>query len=699
MRGNNQILVTNDFHEAYQIAEIALLNRVASDFRARAVIVCPNAHLAEERLVSVTQKCRRLGIEATSLIHRRDAISPKGRGGRVMVTTFQSLSIALMSQAEEFEDLVYVLVDRLDLIGEPTVGAMLETLLVTLMGMDQSLQYISIMPPVADLNELSEWLNAVIVRDEKSYVKRIFSVKAFDNVNESLADLTEFVHYRQGQIMILCSNISTCERLARRLAGIELADQEPVLDLRLSPEQRDRLLDLSNEVTELYPTCLLTQELGDVLKRGVAFFHAGVSRHQRRRISQAWVDGYLPVIVMPTGFSIASGLRATVVFLVGVFMQGTGNEISNEEELTMLTEWQLNNVLHCAGRSGIDNEAFGIVVVSNQDERQRVLSKFFETDDDGDIRPLLGEVDSSMDDPENAEDLVLRQLCIPGCDEEDPFTILDRTFWASANRATGVPRDQFTPTDSFSVESLISLRTTKSTEKRADEIDDSAVKVVSMNPTKIEGLVHSKTRNLWHHVVLRTGEGVSCTCESWKYQGIRKHRLCKHLVKFCTFVMQNEDTQRYGASILTQSLRSLEILGELERDGLVIKQKESIVCTDLGNSVAALGVPVKDARKLMQAVKTKKGELDDVLLGVIRARLELPRLLLKRVLESVTSSDDFDSVYCDKDMPGIIENIIEDIQYVNSILLKTMAGAARRGLNRQSLKLNEKLKAMLESIG
>jgi hypothetical protein len=356
-------------------------------------------------------------------------------------------------------------------------------------------------------------------------------------------------------------------------------------------------------------------------------------------------------------------------------------------------------VLHCAGRSGIDNEAFGIVVVDNQDERQRVLSKFFEADEEGNIRPQLGEVDSSMDDPENAEDLVLRQLCLPGGDDEDPFSILDRTFWASANRATGVPHDQFTPADSFSVESLISLRTTKSTEKRADEIDNSAVKVVSMNPTKIEGLVHSKTRDLWHHVILRTAEGVSCTCESWKYQGIRKHRLCKHLVKFCTFVMENKDTQRYGGSILTQSLRSLEILGELERDGLIIKEKESINCTKLGDSVAALGVPVRDAKRLMKALKTKKGELEDILLGVIRARLGLQGPLLKRILDSVASQKDYKEVYCEKDMPGIIENVIEDIQYVNSILLKIMAGDARRGLNKQSLELNDKLRLMLESIG
>ena len=47
MRGTSQLLVTYDYDEAYMISEIALLNRVASDHRARAVVLCPNPHQAE----------------------------------------------------------------------------------------------------------------------------------------------------------------------------------------------------------------------------------------------------------------------------------------------------------------------------------------------------------------------------------------------------------------------------------------------------------------------------------------------------------------------------------------------------------------------------------------------------------------------------------------------------------------------------
>jgi superfamily II helicase len=67
IRGTSQLLVTHDYDEAYVIAEIALLNRVASNPRVKALVLCPNPHQAERRFQSISQKCSRLGIEATSI--------------------------------------------------------------------------------------------------------------------------------------------------------------------------------------------------------------------------------------------------------------------------------------------------------------------------------------------------------------------------------------------------------------------------------------------------------------------------------------------------------------------------------------------------------------------------------------------------------------------------------------------------------
>jgi replicative superfamily II helicase len=284
MRGNSQLLVTYDYNEAYLVGEIALLNRVASDHRARAVVLCPNPYQAEMRFQSLSQQCSRLGIEATQIIRRRDATKDR-TDGRVIVTTYTSFDIATRVTPEILDGIVYVLIDRLDLIGQPRIGASLETVLVNLMRKPK-VQYVAICPPLEDIDELSNWLNAEIVEDPKADVKVIFSVKAVEDSREAIADLTQFVQYRQGQVMVLCANISTSEELALEMAGI--TQGSAVLDLQLSPEHKDDLIYLAEDVREKYLQCKTTTDLGNTITRGVAFFHEGVGMAQRRVISAAW---------------------------------------------------------------------------------------------------------------------------------------------------------------------------------------------------------------------------------------------------------------------------------------------------------------------------------------------------------------------------------------------------------------------------
>ena len=692
MRGNSQLLVTYDYDEAYLIGEIALLNRIASDHRARAVVLCPNPHQAEKRFRTLSQKCHRLGIEASAIIRRRDATRASAESGRVLVTTYTSLDIASQVNPDILEGVVYVLVDRLDMIGQLGLGERLETVLVTLLG-QTDIQYAAICPPLEDIDELSKWLSAEIVEDPKTDVKLIFSVKTFSDSDDSLADLTEFVTYRQGQVMVLCANITTCEELALQLADIETGNKATALDLRLTPEHRDDLRLFSHDIMEKYPQCETTVNLGQTITKGVAFIHEGVGMVQRRTLSEAWENGLLPVIVMPTRFAIASGLRATVVFLMGVFMQELGKEVSQEDAVTMLSEWQLSDVLEAAGRRGIDNEAFGIVVVDDEPERIRVIAKYFEEDSEGNLKPRLGEVDSVMDEPENVQDLVLRQLCGKSKGDEDPFSVIERTFWGSSSLVTDV--GEVESQDDTAVENLLTLRSTRSTFSKAREIPDTSVKLVSVRPDKIEGLVHSGSREIWHYTTLRAKDGVSCSCESWKYQGIRKHRLCKHLIKFAKYALDEEDTKTYAAGVIMQALRGLEVYDELEADRLIVRDKDGVRCTELGEDVAVLGVPVKDAKRVMKAIADEKSDLKTILRNVVLARTIIPKEVVKRVLSKLPAKD-IEDIICEDDMPGIVENCLEELEYANSILLKLLD--SKHKARKESKKLEKSLLLVLESM-
>ncbi|TXT56494.1 MAG: hypothetical protein BAJATHORv1_20083 [Candidatus Thorarchaeota archaeon] len=695
MREKNQVLVTYDYEEAYQIAEISLLHKMATDFRAIGAILCPNPHAANQTLKNIGNKCIRLGIDVTLIDRRRKAIQSDLKIGRVIVATYRAFNIAIRNHPEILDNLRSVVIRRMDLIGKKGIGARLENIIVKIMGLEQDVQYIAICPPVADITELAKWLKADTVEDPKPDVKRIFSVKTFEGIDKQFKDLTEYIHYSKGLTLILCSNMSTCENIAKRLAGLGNNPDE-TLDLRLTPEHRDRLIEAANRIQERYSDCTMTQRLGKTLSRGVTFIHEGVASSQRRVLSKAWKDGIVPVLVMPTRFAIASGMKASVVFLMGVFMQSAGMELSKRDVLTMLTEWELDEVLHSAGRIGKDNEGFGTVVTDSELERKRVLTKYFVKNDEGYIFPIKGEVDSLMDNLENIQDLILNHLCQPEIDEKEPYSVINRTFWASINRTTDLTRG-IIPNEDIEIEELIAFRATKTSQKRAQEIDDEMVSLVSVTPYKIEGLVRSQSRDLWHLVSLRTKEGVSCSCESWKYQGLKRHRLCKHLIKFSRFVIQEEETKPYATGVLRQAFRGLEILDDLERNGLVQRVGKKIDCTELGKSVSILGVPIRDAKRVLKALSKKEDNITKIIERIVVSRTGLPKKMVSRIVSTI-ETEDISEITCEEDFPGIIENCIEEIQYVNQILLSFIKTDEKTSLGKESQVLEKQLLKILAAI-
>ena len=690
-RKKNLILATHDYAEGYEIAEIAALDRVAKDYRARVIILCPNPHQAEVRFHSVSTRCARLGIETEDIIRRRDATKVNSSNARVIVSTFASFDIASRLNPEILDNVKCVLVERLDLIGHPRIGARLETALVTILG-HGPMQFIGVGPPLENIDDLADWLDCGIVEDKKEDLKRIFSIKAYENPDDSLADLAGFVHSKKGQTLVLCQNKSRSHELAQKLAGVDDDDDSGLVDLRLSPEHRDELHQLSKDILRKYPQCHLSQDLAMTVAHGIAFVHEGVASSQRRAINAAWEKGILPIIVIPIRFALPAGFNATMAFLMGVFMQDFEDGDADDEALTMLNEWQMNDLIGSVGRRGRDAKAYGIVVVDNDSEKSRVVKRYFVPDEDGDLMLRPGEVDSSMDEIENLQDLVLMQLC--GKKDEDPFSVIERTFWGSSKRITDVTRTVVDPSEE-PVEKLLTQRATKATYDRAIAIPDDSVKIVSVRPDKIEGLVRSGSRELWHYTSLKSKEGVSCSCEAFKYQGIRRHRLCKHLLKFSLYSLKDKGSKPYAEGVIRQALRGLEIFKELESDGLVTRRKDAVECTELGHSVALLGVPVKDARRVLTALARERSDLRKLLESILHAKSSIPKNVVTQVLKRIPAKNN-DDVFCAEYMPGTVENCLEDIQYINSILLRLMD--KKHPLRKESERLEENLMMLFDSM-
>jgi superfamily II helicase len=159
--------------------------------------------------------------------------------------------------------------------------------------------------------------------------------------------------------------------------------------------------------------------------------------------------------------------------------------------------------------------------------------------------------------------------------------------------------------------------------------------------------------------------------------------------------MRQDDTKAYAAGVIKQALRGLEVFGELEMDGLITRDEKSIKCTPLGESVSILGVPVKDAKKVMRAISDKHSDLKIILRGVIRARAEMLEPVANQVLSKLPATT-IDEVVCEDNMPGIVENCLEELEYINHILLSLMD--QRHALRKETEEMEIGLLTLLNSM-
>ena len=166
-------------------------------------------------------------------------------------------------------------------------------------------------------------------------------------------------------------------------------------------------------------------------------------------------------------------------------------------------------------------------------------------------------------------------------------------------------------------------------------------------------------------------------------------------MKFSRYALDNEDTKPYAAGVILQALRGLEVYGELENDGLIVRDNEITRCTDLGKSAAVLGVPVQDTKSVMRAISDKKSDLKKMLRSVVLARKTLPKDVVKYVLDRLPAKS-IEEIICEEDMPGIIENCLEELEYINSILLKLLS--SKHSARKESKKLHSNLLMLLESM-
>ncbi len=316
--------------------------------------------------------------------------------GNLLCMTNERMDLAFRKQEKWLQEVDLVIADEIHLIGDKYRGATLEMVLAQLRRPD--LQIVALSATITNAQELAQWLDCHLVHSEWRPVplhEGVYNdgmVTMQDNtayeVHKSsrgpAADLAAQCVRGGGQALIFANTRrGTIPQATKAAGGIKSL---------LSDTDRMRLAEVSSEILK-NQTSGLIRSLADLVKRGVAFHHAGLDQHCRHIVEENFRDGLIKVLAATTTLAAGVNLPARLVIIPNI-TRYDGNHGRNMP----ISVLEYKQLCGRAGRPQYD-DAGQSVIVANWNTYDDIMTTYIH----GTPEPIL----SHMGDPQSIPSHVL----------------------------------------------------------------------------------------------------------------------------------------------------------------------------------------------------------------------------------------------------------------------------------------------------
>ncbi len=303
LKGKNLVVFAPTASGKTLIAEIAALKTILEK-KLKVIYLTPLVALASEKYEDFKKKYSKLGIKVAISVGQFDSADPWLKNYDWIVVTNEKMESLIRHRAEWINDIGLVVADEVHLLNDPSRGPTLEVLLTLLKKIVPKAQFLLLSATISNANEIAEWMNANVVYSEWRPVKLYRGVLYGNKVRihgfkekiklrkdlESIEAIIEWVLKKRKQALIFVSTRKKSESLAERISKfvsnfIGRADKE---FLKKIAEEIENVLEV--------PTRQCKRE-AKIVKRGVAFHHAGLLFKQKRTIEENFRRGLIRVIV------------------------------------------------------------------------------------------------------------------------------------------------------------------------------------------------------------------------------------------------------------------------------------------------------------------------------------------------------------------------------------------------------------------
>ncbi|MGH2781595.1 MAG: DEAD/DEAH box helicase, partial [Thermoleophilaceae bacterium] len=319
------------------------------------------------------------------------------------VMTYEKLMGLLVDHPQLLDRCSVLVVDEVQMLGDPSRGADLEKLLTQVLLHEQAPQLVALSASLDELNKLDDWLRSTLVMTNERPVPLEEGVLApfsgrllltndeereliggHIEADDALAELVAKLVAEDNQVLVFRSSVAktqtTAERLKRDLTAPGL------------PPQTAALLD------ELEST-----ENVEILRRTLAsrvgFHNADLSAGERRAVEQAFRLGDARVLVATTTLAMGVNLPTDVV-VVGDFKRWFPQR--GQWRFSDISVAEYKNSAGRAGRLGQKTGGLAILLAEEDFEQRQLLDLYCR----GEVEPVKSQLAA-----ERFDDVVFGILC------------------------------------------------------------------------------------------------------------------------------------------------------------------------------------------------------------------------------------------------------------------------------------------------
>jgi len=380
LEGKNLVLASPTASGKTLIAELCALKHVLERNR-KVIYLTPLRALASEKFdefkkyTAITKadgRRIRVGISTGDF----DSADPWLERNDIIITTNEKADSLLRHRAKWVNDISLVIADEVHLLNDAERGPTLEVTLARLMQTNPELQILALSATINNVDEIASWLKAekvttewrpvtlregVLLQDEIRY-KDGGARRLGKRTKDPATNLMLCTVNSGGQALVFASTRKSSVTLAKKFAG----EIEEVLS---KPAKRSLEHD-AERISAIDEKTRISETLAELVKRGTAFHHAGLSGGHRRIVEESFRQGRIKVLTATPTLAFGVNLPAKTVVIQDYRRYEAGY---GYYPISVLEYKQMAGR---AGRPKYDKQGEAILLAKTADEADYLLESY-----------------------------------------------------------------------------------------------------------------------------------------------------------------------------------------------------------------------------------------------------------------------------------------------------------------------------------